>query len=99
MEYNIQKLTQEFHRDGFCLLKQFINPEKLLVWREKFLPLLEDHIQNQGDPSFRGAQRFYVTLPFTAPFADPDIFNNDVVFQLLENLVGKDFVMCQLATD
>ena len=38
-------------------------------------------------------------LPFVAPFADEEIFGDADVLAIVENLVGKDFVMCQLATD
>lgn len=95
----IETLVRDFNRDGFCMLRGFINPEKLKTWAREFQPLLENHIRNQGDPSFRGSQRFYVTLPFTAPFADPEIFDNDLIVAVMERIVGKDFVMCQLASD
>jgi hypothetical protein len=44
----------------------------------------------EKDSPNRGAQRFYVTLPFSPPYA---------VLAIVEGLAGKDYVMCQLATD
>jgi ectoine hydroxylase-related dioxygenase (phytanoyl-CoA dioxygenase family) len=40
-----------------------------------------------------------VTLPFIKPFADEEIFVDADVLAIVENLVGTDFVMSQLATD
>jgi ectoine hydroxylase-related dioxygenase (phytanoyl-CoA dioxygenase family) len=39
------------------------------------------------------------TLPFTDPFADPCIYEDDDVLAVVEQLVGTDAVMCQLASD
>lgn len=95
----VERLAEEFHRDGFVLLKNFIAPEKLHAWAEAFRPLLEHHLATQADPSFRGPARYYITLPFRAPFNDPAIFESDALMALLEKIAGKDFTMCQLATD
>ena len=47
----------------------------------------------------RGKERYYVTLPFDEPFADEEIFADPDILQIVENLVGQDFTMVQLATD
>lgn len=86
-------------RDGFCVLRGHFSPEKIAVWREKFAPLLEEHIEREGDRRNRGAERYYVTLPFDAPFADEEIFADPDILAIVENLVGADFTMVQLATD
>jgi ectoine hydroxylase-related dioxygenase (phytanoyl-CoA dioxygenase family) len=95
----IEQLTEDFKRDGFCVLRDHIPVEKLLKWRETFMPLLEEHIEREGHLVNRGNARYYVTLPFEAPFADEEIFADPAILTIVENLAGKDFVMCQLATD
>jgi ectoine hydroxylase-related dioxygenase (phytanoyl-CoA dioxygenase family) len=40
-----------------------------------------------------------VTLPFEGVFADPRVFEDPDVLAIVEQVVGKDFVFCQLATD
>lgn len=95
----IEQFTREFSRDGFCVLRDHFSKEKLRRWRENFLPLLKDHIEREGKLKNRGAERYYVTLPFDEPFADEEIFADADILAIVENLVGKDFVMCQLATD
>ncbi|RZA04338.1 MAG: phytanoyl-CoA dioxygenase [Proteobacteria bacterium] len=96
---SVASLREDFHRDGFVLLKGFFPRERLLPWAEAFRPLLAHHLENYADPSLRGPARYYVTLPFRAPFNDPLIFNDDRLVSLLEEIAGPDFTMCQLATD
>jgi ectoine hydroxylase-related dioxygenase (phytanoyl-CoA dioxygenase family) len=53
----------------------------------------------EGDDPNRGANRYYVTLPFQDLWADPAIIDNDAIMAVVEELVGADGVMCQLASD
>lgn len=95
----IESLTQAALRDGFCILPEHFSKEKLVVWREAFAPLLDAHIARQGHLQNRGPGRYYVTLPFVAPFAEPEFYDDDDILSIVEGLVGEDAVMPQLATD
>lgn len=98
-EREIEQFTDEFTRDGFCILREHFPKEKIRFWNESFLPLLKKHIEREGNLKNRGAERYYVTLPFDAPFADEEIFADAEILAIVEILVGKDFTMVQLATD
>jgi ectoine hydroxylase-related dioxygenase (phytanoyl-CoA dioxygenase family) len=98
-QQHIQALTQAVLQDGFCILRNHFSPDTLKAWHQAFIPLLEDHIAREGDLKNRGAARYYVTLPFMAPFAEPTIYEDDTILAIVERLVGQDAVMCQLATD
>lgn len=95
----IEQLTRDFHRDGFCVLRNHLPQEKTAGWIEAFKPLLDDHIRREGNLQNRGSERYYVTLPFVPPFADPTFYEDEDVLAIVENIVGADFVCCQLATD
>jgi ectoine hydroxylase-related dioxygenase (phytanoyl-CoA dioxygenase family) len=95
----IEAFTQTVLADGFCILRDHFRRATLERWREAFGPLLEAHVAREGHLKNRGPARYYVTLPFAEPFADPSIFENDDVLAICERLVGEDMVMCQLATD
>ena len=92
-------LANQVLRDGFCVLRNHLPRETLLAWKEAFQPLLHQHIEREGHRKNRGSNRYYVTLPFQAPFADPGIFEDEDVLAVVTRLVGDDAVMCQLATD
>ncbi|MDT4896981.1 MAG: hypothetical protein QOH25_2058 [Acidobacteriota bacterium] len=95
----IESFAEAALRDGHCVLRGHFPKATLNAWREAFMPLLEAHIAREGHLQNRGAARYYVTLPFTQPFSDPLIFEDEDVLAIVELLVGEDPVMCQLATD
>jgi hypothetical protein len=95
----IKAFTQAVLDDGFCVLREHFSREIMEVWREAFAPLLARHIEREGHRQNRGPGRYYVTLPFIAPFADPRIFEDEDVLAIVSLLVGEDAAMCQLATD
>jgi ectoine hydroxylase-related dioxygenase (phytanoyl-CoA dioxygenase family) len=95
----IEALTRTVLTDGYCVLRQKFPASTLDSWREAFTPMLEQHIAREGHLQNRGPGRYYVTLPFTKPFADPCVYEDEDVLAIVERLVGEDAVMCQLATD
>jgi ectoine hydroxylase-related dioxygenase (phytanoyl-CoA dioxygenase family) len=95
----IKQFVDSVRKNGFCVLPEHFPAQKLVDWRQSFLPLLERHIAREGHLQNRGPSRYYVTLPFTEPFADASIYEDDDVLTIVEQLVGSDAVMCQLATD
>ena len=98
-EEEIKAFVREVLEDGFCVLPGHIAREKVGAWRAAFAPLLERHIEREGHRLNRGPGRYYVTLPFVAPFADPEVFEDDDVLGVVRGLVGEDAAMVQLATD
>jgi ectoine hydroxylase-related dioxygenase (phytanoyl-CoA dioxygenase family) len=98
-EAEIDSLTRQVLDDSFCILRGHFSVGKLKAWRAAFAPLLESHVAREGHLFNRGPGRFYVTLPFTEPFADPDIFEDEDVLAIVKRLVGEDCTLVQLATD
>jgi ectoine hydroxylase-related dioxygenase (phytanoyl-CoA dioxygenase family) len=82
---------------GYTVLEGFLPVESVDKMADAFAPILETRL-SRGNPD-RGPSRFYATLPFTMPFADPAYFSDPFLLVILEGLVGIDPVMCQLAVD
>jgi hypothetical protein len=97
--HEIAELVDAARRDGFCLLRDHVPAATVRAWADAFAPLLEAYVARGDEPANRGPGRYYITLPFRAPFADPSVFADDDVFAIAEGLVGDDPVVCQLATD
>ena len=93
------EFARQFNRDSLVLLRRHFDPEKLREWRRAFEPLLRANVAAEQEDPNRGAQRFYVTLPFRGTFADPTIYEDPDVLAIVERVVGPDPVMCQLASD
>ncbi len=85
--------------DGHVILPSHLARDLLDGWRDAFAPLLEHHLAAEGDRKNRGSGRYYVTLPFLAPFAEPRFYEDEDLLAIVDRLVGPDPVMCQLATD
>lgn len=95
----LDTLAEAVRREGHAVLPGHLPTGTLRAWAEAFRPLLDAHIAREGHLRNRGPGRYYVTLPFEEPFADPAIFEDEDILGIVDRLVGPDPVMCQLATD
>jgi len=98
-EDEIRGFVRDVLEDGFCVLRGHFARGKMEAWRAAFAPLLERHVEREGHRLNRGPGRYYVTLPFAAPFADPEVYEDDDVLGVVRGLVGEEATLVQLATD
>lgn len=91
--------ARDFNRDSLVILRDHIPREKLARWAEAFKPLLKAQVAKDQDNPNRGAERFYVTLPFQGLFADAEIYEDRDLLAIVERVAGPEPVLCQLATD
>jgi ectoine hydroxylase-related dioxygenase (phytanoyl-CoA dioxygenase family) len=95
----IKAHADEVRATSATIVRSLFPVETIDAWNVAFQPLLQASIAREGDDPNRGANRYYVTLPFNGLWADPEIVDNDVVMAIVSDLIGTDGVMCQLATD
>ena len=93
------RLAEEVAVEGFCVLRGHFPRDLLAGWAAAFPPLFDAHVAREGHRRNRGSGRYYVTLPFVAPWAEPRLYEDDDVLAIVDRLVGPEPVMCQLATD
>lgn len=91
--------ADEVRATSATVLRGLILVETIDAWHAAFQPLLAAAIEREKDDPNRGPERYYVTLPFEGLWADPAIIDNDAIMAVVEELVGADGVMCQLASD
>lgn len=91
--------ADEVRETSVTVLRGLIPTATIDAWNQAFQPLLREAVAREGDDPNRGANRYYVTLPFQDLWADPAIVDNDAVMAVVEQLVGADGAMCQLASD
>ena len=89
----------EVRETSLTILRGLIPVATIDAWNAAFQPLLQAAVAREGETPNRGAHRHYVTLPFQGLWADPRIVDNDAIMAVVEELVGADGVMCQLASD
>jgi ectoine hydroxylase-related dioxygenase (phytanoyl-CoA dioxygenase family) len=91
--------ADEVRKTSVTILRNLIPTATIDAWNAAFQPLLEAAVAREGRAPNRGAHRYDVTLPFEDLWADPAIVDNDAIMAVVEDLVGADGVMCQLASD
>jgi ectoine hydroxylase-related dioxygenase (phytanoyl-CoA dioxygenase family) len=91
--------ADEVRRTSLTVLRGALPVETVDRWNAAFQPLLAAAVEREKDDPNRGPSRYYVTLPFQGLWADPQVIDNDAVMAVVEELVGADGVMCQLASD
>lgn len=89
----------EVVRTSATVLRGLLPVDLLDAWNEAFQPLLADAVARNGTNGNRGPSRHYITLPFTAPWADPRVIDNDSIMAVVSTLVGPDGAMSQLGSD
>jgi ectoine hydroxylase-related dioxygenase (phytanoyl-CoA dioxygenase family) len=98
-EARARSRADEVRETSVTILPGLIPAATIDAWNAAFQPLLADAVAREGTDPNRGAHRHYVTLPFQDPWADPRVIDNDAIMAVVEELVGADGVMCQLASD
>jgi hypothetical protein len=91
--------AQEVRTTSATILRGLLPVQKIDDWNAAFQPLLAKAIREEADNPNRGPGRYYVTLPFHGLWADAEFIDNDAILAVVEELVGEDGVMCQLASD
>lgn len=91
--------ADEVRATSATILRGLIPVATIDAWNAAFQPLLAAAIEREKDDPNRGPERYYVTLPFEGLWADPGIIDSDAIMAVVEELVGADGVMCQLASD
>ena len=93
----------EFKINGYTVFDNMIPIEKIDRIREAFLPLLA-HIQQRetevsnvelGDPRIgqgrlQTTNRYTLTIPWIAPFADPAIYEHPVILEFLDRIWRRE---------
>jgi ectoine hydroxylase-related dioxygenase (phytanoyl-CoA dioxygenase family) len=91
--------ARDFNRDSYVILPNHIPRDTLERWAEAFPPLLQAQIAREKDSPSRGAERYYVTLPFDDLFGDPAIYEDRDLLAVVQRVAGPEPVLCQLASD
>ncbi len=88
---------EKLQADGYVILEGLLSLAKVERLREAFLRLLAAEI-NRGQ-SNRGANRYQMYLPFSDPFDDPELYQNEKALTILRPLLGDDLALSYLASD
>lgn len=95
----IDSLAAGLERDGICFLRGLFDREDVRAWAVAFENLVDRRRSIPGALAPRGPGRFYVTLPWVSPFADPEVFAAPPLLRLLDKVFAQEYALVQLAVD
>lgn len=95
----LDRLADDLRRDGICVLPGLIPREKVERWKQAFDALFEERARLPDGLAPRGKSRYYLTLPWVEPFADPEVFANETILGVLDRVFAQEYVMAQLGVD
>ena len=73
--------------DGYTVFEGLLTTAHVEAMYEAFVRLMQEHSQQES--ANRGANRFQMYLPFTAPFAETSVYENDRVLSVVEAVFGN----------
>jgi len=95
----IDRHVEELERDGVCVIRGLLDPLLIAEWHRAFTELFEERSRRPGGLAPREQERFYLTLPWQRPFADPAVFAHPTILAVLDRVFAQKYVMVQLGAD
>lgn len=96
---DLDRLTADLNRDGICVIPGLFDRQMMEEWARAFDALFADRQNRPGGLAPREQARYYLTLPWVAPFANPELFANPVILGILDRVFPQEYVMVQLGAD
>jgi ectoine hydroxylase-related dioxygenase (phytanoyl-CoA dioxygenase family) len=96
---DLDRLAEELNRDGICVIRGLFEKKLINEWAEAFKNLFAQRQNQPGGLAPRERYRYYLTLPWVTPFANPNVFANPVIMGILKRVFFQEYVMVQLGVD
>jgi ectoine hydroxylase-related dioxygenase (phytanoyl-CoA dioxygenase family) len=99
VNHDVEQLAAELERDGVCVIRGVLDPDRIERWVSAFAELYSARLHVEGGLAPRGTARHYLTLPWVEPFADADVFANETVLAVIDRVFAQEYVLVQLGAD
>ncbi len=96
---DLERFAEDLDRDGICIIRKLFSQNLVEEWAVAFNTLFYERQQRPGGLAPRGQARFYTTLPWVPPFANPDVFANPIILGVLNRVFAQEYRLVQLAAD
>lgn len=98
-ENDFDRLAADLRQDGICIIRNLFHPERIAEWANAFDRLFQQRQNQPGGLAPREQARYYLTLPWMAPFANSDVFANPVILGILDRVFYQEYRLVQLGVD
>jgi ectoine hydroxylase-related dioxygenase (phytanoyl-CoA dioxygenase family) len=96
---DLDRFAEDLNRDGICVIRGLFDRQLIQAWADAFDALFQERRQRLGGLAPRGQSRFYTTLPWVEPFANPEVFANPTILGVLNRVFYQEYRLVQLAAD
>lgn len=96
---DLDRFAQELNRDGICVIRGLFDKGLIEEWAKAFDALFQQRQNQPGGLAPREQSRYYLTLPWIAPFSNPEVFANPTILGVLERVFYQEYVMVQMGAD
>lgn len=96
---DLDRFAEELNRDGICVIRSLFDQELIEEWASAFDELFRKRHNQPGGLAPREQSRYYLTLPWEAPFANTEVFANSVILGVLDRVFYQEYRMVQLGAD
>ncbi|MBD2091328.1 phytanoyl-CoA dioxygenase family protein [Microcoleus sp. FACHB-1515] len=96
---DLDRFAFDLNRDGICVIRNLFDRDLIETWAKAFGDLFEQRQNQPGGLAPREQSRYYLTLPWIAPFADSSVFAHPVILGILDRVFHQEYRMVQLGTD
>jgi hypothetical protein len=98
-ESDLDRLAADLNRDGICVIRGLFQPNLIAEWASAYNQLFQQRQNQPGGLAPREQARYYLTLPWVAPFANSEVFANPVILGILDRVFYQEYRMVQLGVD
>ena len=96
---DLDRFAQELNEDGICVIRGLFDRKLIEEWARAFDKLFHERQNQPGGLAPREQARYYLTFPWIAPFANPEVFANPTILGVLNRVFSQEYVMVQLGAD
>lgn len=96
---DLDRFAQDLNRDGVCVIRNLFDRPLIQAWADAFNALFQQRQRQPGGLAPREQARYYLTLPWVAPFADPQVFANPTILGVLDRVFDQEYRLVQLGAD
>ena len=93
---DLDRHAAELNRDGITARRGLLDPALVAEWGRAFAALFRSRQARPGGLAPREKARYYLTLPWAPPFADPAVFANPAVLDVLGRVFAQEYVLVQM---
>ncbi len=95
----LDQLAEDLNRDGICILRGLFDSTLIDEWARAFNALFQERQGRPGGLAPREQARYYLTLPWVAPFANEAVFANPMIVGVLNRIFAQEYLMVQMGAD